>query len=109
MNRNPVEAPQERKYDIVNSFALIKEYTNLKCTKWTTLKSLTLLFVFCINYATFLSKAYIRVVYVTLCIILFKRCLLMNISAKGQRLFCDSDLLKHALIHFRRRMTFLPM
>ena len=36
MNPSPVEAPQERekrKFDIVHLFALIKEYTNLKCTK----------------------------------------------------------------------------
>ena len=87
MNRNPVEASQEReerKFDIVHLFSLTKEYTNLKCTKWTTLKSLTLLFVFYINYANFLSKAYIGVIYVTPCIIIFKSRLLMGISAKDR-------------------------
>ena len=99
MNQNPVEAPQEskeRKFGIVHLFALLKEYTN---PKWTTLKSATLLFVFYINYASFLSKAYIGVVCVT-------SRLLMNIGAKWQRLFRDCDLLRHPLIQWRPQEFF---
>jgi hypothetical protein len=79
--------------------------------KLKTDPQVTLLFVFCVNYADLWSQTFItESVNVTPCIVglLIKICLSVDTNCKPRTLCYYSELRRYALIRFKMRMTFLP-